>query len=88
MANLKEVGSELRDAGAQAVQGAVQGVQAGVTEGVRHAAPGLEALARFGYASKGVVYGTIGGALAQGILAWIGFALSALVLAAVARAGR
>lgn len=60
MANLKEVGTELRDAGAQAVQGAVQGVQAGVTEGVRHAAPGLEALARFGYASKGVVYGTIG----------------------------
>lgn len=56
MANLKEVGSGLRDAGTQAVQG----VEAGITQGVEHAAPGLEALARFGYASKGAVYGTTG----------------------------
>ena len=56
MANLREVGSGLRDVGTQAVHG----VEAGITEGVQHAAPGLEALARFGYASKGAVYGTIG----------------------------
>ncbi|MDL2342920.1 DUF1206 domain-containing protein [Deinococcus sp. MIMF12] len=51
-----EVGSDLRQAGAQAAQQ----VQAGVTGGVRRAAPWLEALARFGYASKGVVYAAVG----------------------------
>lgn len=35
-------------------------MQASVERGVRQAAPGLEALARFGYASKGVVYATVG----------------------------
>ncbi|PNY81012.1 DUF1206 domain-containing protein [Deinococcus koreensis] len=32
----------------------------GVRNAAHQAAPGLEALARFGYASKGVVYGTVG----------------------------
>lgn len=51
-----EVGSDLRQAGAQAARQ----VQAGVAGGVRRAAPWLEALARFGYASKGVVYAAVG----------------------------
>lgn len=56
MADPRELTQDLRDAGQQAAGG----VQAGVERGVRRAAPGLEALARFGYVSKGVVYATVG----------------------------
>lgn len=56
MPKLNEVGSEVLDASAKVAEG----VQSGVQQGVNHAAPQLELLARFGYASKCVVYSTIG----------------------------
>ncbi|THF86508.1 DUF1206 domain-containing protein [Deinococcus sp. KSM4-11] len=49
MTDIKQVGKQ--------VQGQVQEAARTATH---HAAPGLEALARFGYASKGVVYGMLG----------------------------
>ncbi|WP_412027836.1 DUF1206 domain-containing protein [Deinococcus yunweiensis] len=42
------------------IKQAGQQLQGHVQAATRHAAPGLEALARFGYASKGVVYGMLG----------------------------
>lgn len=50
--------ADLRDVGA--------GAAAELRAGAARAAPGIEALARFGYASKGVVYGAIG-VLALGV---------------------
>ncbi|MVN85863.1 DUF1206 domain-containing protein [Deinococcus sp. HMF7620] len=56
MADLKHTGEEL----ASHVKSGVHRAQQGARVATEHAAPGLELLARVGYASKGVVYGAVG----------------------------
>ncbi|WP_083524075.1 DUF1206 domain-containing protein [Deinococcus grandis] len=56
MADLKQMGQQT----ASTLKGGVEGAQQAAARATHHAAPWLEALARFGYASKGVVYGTVG----------------------------
>ncbi|WP_034386579.1 DUF1206 domain-containing protein [Deinococcus sp. YIM 77859] len=48
--------------------------EAGAEEAAAYAAPGLEALARFGYVSKGVIYGVIGVLALSVVLGWGGVA--------------
>ncbi|UBV42183.1 DUF1206 domain-containing protein [Deinococcus taeanensis] len=55
--------AELKDIGRTATSSLKHGVhdaQQAASQATSHAAPWLEALARFGYASKGAVYGTVG----------------------------
>lgn len=59
MADLKNVNSRV-SRGAQQVKAGLQDTRDAAGHAAQHAAPGLETLARVGYASKGVVYFTVG----------------------------
>lgn len=56
MSDLKHLGQQA----ASSLKGRVEHAQEAAANATQSAAPWLETLARFGYASKGVVYGTIG----------------------------